>query len=114
MPIPTELNGNTIPLRFLLASITEEIKAENSTVMALKFSREPKISESPPWVRSRRKCNEEEMANKLIEQVEHRNIGPSVKINFGMSSVGVDGAREEDQFKKYVVLGDIQKCYLHT
>ena len=74
--------GKSIPLNLPLASITEEYKAGKvRTIMTLRYSKDVKIRENPPEVRSGKKWNAEEETDRLIEQLEHKDIVGSVQTN---------------------------------
>ena len=76
------LYGKTIPLRLPLASIAEEFKAGKvRTVMTLRYSKDVRIRENPPEVRSGKKWIVEQTVNKIIEQLEHKDIVGAVQTN---------------------------------
>ena len=76
------LYGKAIPLKLPLISIAEEYKAGKvRTIMTLRYSKDIKIKDNPPEVRSGVKWNAEEEVNNLIEQLEHKDIVGSVQTN---------------------------------
>ena len=76
------LYGKSLPLNLPLASIAEEYKAGKvRTIMTLRYSKDPKIKDNPPEVRSGGKWNAEQEVNNLIDQLEHKDIVGSVQTN---------------------------------
>ena len=78
----TALYGRSCPLTLPLASIKEEFKAGKvRTVMTLRYSKDDKIRDDPPEVRSGKKWRAETAVNDLIGQLEHKDIIGSVQTN---------------------------------
>ena len=74
------LYGKSLPLKLPIASIAEEYKAGKvRTIMTLRYSKDTKIRENPPEVRSGKKWNAENEVNKLIEKLEQKDIVGSVQ-----------------------------------
>ena len=76
------LYGKMSPLQLPFASIVEEYKAGKvRTVMTLRYSKDMKIRENPPEVRTGRKWNAESRVDDALSQLEHRDIIGSVQTN---------------------------------
>ena len=76
------LYGKRSPLNLPLASIVEEFKAGKiHTVMTLRYSKDEKIRDDQPEVRTGMKWSAEKTVDELISQLEHKDIVGSVQTN---------------------------------
>ena len=84
----TVLCGKKQQLTLPIPSIFEEYKTGKfRTVMMLRYSKDDKISENPPEVRTFRKWNAEDEVNEAISRLRHQDIICSTKT--GRSGLGV-------------------------
>ena len=76
------LYGRLSPLKLPIASITEEFKAGKiRTVMTLRYSKDEKIRNDPPEVRTGKKWSAETTTDDLVCQLEHKDVIRSVQNN---------------------------------
>ena len=84
----TALYGKKQQLTLPIPYIFEECKAGKvRTVMMLRYSKDDKISENPPEVRTFRKWNAEDEVNEAISRLRHQDIIGSTQT--GRSGLGV-------------------------
>ena len=106
------LYGKMSPLQLPFASIVEEYKAGKvRTVMTLRYSKDMKIRENPPEVRTGRKWNAESRVDDVLSQLEHSDIIGSVQTNregLGMKGFKPFSAKDRRE-KRMAVVNEIRR-----
>ena len=83
------LHGKGTPLKLSLTSIVEEYKAGKvRTVMMLRYSKDQKIREDPPEVRTGKRWSDKQEVDRAEAALRHKDIVGAVQL--GMEGVGVN------------------------